>query len=200
MKDDNKEKNNSTQKPNLAEIGTSIAEMFNYKLHADILQIPILKGFQILKENNPQTIVTASTKGFVEQLVTDGHIKENEFDKRINLVINNTKSFMKDNGYDTNDKTFIFHKNYNNGVFEFKLYFCDMIIPDSNEEKIIRQLNAFFVEPKMNDFYQFSLSTGPFKKENNQIKIGEIDLKNDQVTITLDKLMDLLMDNLKYKN
>lgn len=174
--------------------------MMNYRMHAEQLFVPILNDFQVENDNNPQTILLASGHGFVEQLTSDGHIDDGQFEQRIDLVIKNTKEFMKNNNCENVDNSFIFYKEYNNGVFDFKLYIQDMIIPVQNEKKVIRNFIAYFVEPKMHDFYQFSLSAGPFTMPTEQLKIGIIDLQNDQVTISLDNLMKTLLDNLKYKN
>lgn len=189
--------NTNSQQVNVA---NDMARMMNYRLHAEQLFVPILNDFQVEIDNNPQTILLASGHGFTEQLTSDGYINDGEFKQRIELVINNTKQFMKNSGCENVDNSFIYHKNYNNGVFEFELYVCDMIIPVGMEKKIIRQFNAYFVEPKMHDFYQLSLSAGPFTMPTEMLRAGTIDLNNDNVTISLDNLMKTLMDNLKYKN
>ena len=75
-----------------------------------------------------------------------------------------------------------------------------MIIPTSEGNKISRSINAYFVEPKMHDFYQFSLSTEPLLMPTKELKPGVIDLENDKLTLALNNLMKDLLDNLKYKN
>lgn len=181
-------------------ISMDMARMMNYRMHAEQLFVPILNDFQVENDNNPQTILLASGHGFIEQLTSDGHIDDGQFEQRIDLVIKNTKEFMKNNNCENVDNSFIFYKDYNNGVFDFKLYIQDMIIPVQNAKKVIRNFIAYFVEPKMHDFYQFSLGAGPFTMPTGQLKTGIIDLQNDQVTISLDNLMKTLLDNLKYKN
>ena len=130
------------------------ARMMNYKLHAEQLNIPIVNGFQVENDGNPQTILLASGHGFTEQLTSDGFIQDVDFENRINLVITNTKQFMRNNNCENVDNSFIYYKDYSNGVFNFKLYVQDIIIPIQNEKKVIRTLIAYFVEPKMNDNYQ----------------------------------------------
>lgn len=181
-------------------VSMDMARMMNYRMHAEQLFVPILNDFQVENDNNPQTIFLASGHGFMEQLTSDGYIDEGQFEQRIDLVIRNTIEFMKSNNCENVDNSFIYYKDYNNGVFDFKLYIQDMIIPVQNEKKVIRNFIAYFVEPKMHDFYQFSLGAGPFTMPTEQLKIGIIDLQNDQVTISLDNLMKTLLDNLKYKN
>ena len=191
--------NNDLKNANLEQLGTEMAEMLNYKKHAEILNVPIIQGFEIKNDNNPQTILLAAKEGFVEQLVSDGPIGNDNFEDRVNLVINNTKQFMKNNSEENVDNSFIYYKDYSNGLFNFKIYVCDMVMTVTGERKIIRQFNAYFVEPKMRDFYQLSLSAGPFAFPTEQLKAGTLDLVNDQTTILLNNLMQVLMDNLKYK-
>ena len=185
---------------NQTNVAMDMARMMNYRLHAEQLYVPILNGFQVENDNNPQTILLASGHGYIEQLTSDGHIYDGQFEQRIDLVIKNTKDFMRSNNCENVDNSFIYYKDYNNGIFNFKLYFQDMIIPVQNEKKVIRNLLAYFVEPKMHDFYQFSLGAGPFTMPTELLKVGTVDLQSDQVTMALDKLMTQLLDNLKYKN
>ena len=173
--------------------------MMNYKLHAEQLNIPIVNGLQVKSDGNPQTILLAYGHGFTEQLTSDGFIQDGDFENRINLVITNTKQFMRNNNCENVENSFIYYKDYSNGVFNFKLYVQDMIIPIQNEKKAIRTFIAYFVEPEMHDFYQMSLSVGPFTMPTEQLKIGTIDLQDDQITISLNNLMKDILDNLKYK-
>ncbi len=189
-----------TKKDDLIQSTLDMARIMNYKEHAQSLNIPVLNDFNIEDVKNPQTILLATGHGFIEQLTSDGFINDGEFEKRIDLVISNTKQFMKDNGCENVDDNFIFYKNYNNGIFDFKLYVCDMIFKEESKMKVIRQFIAYFVENKMHDFYQLSLSTGPFIIPTEILKIGTIDLQNDEITKSLDNMMKVLLDNLKYKD
>ena len=171
----------------------------NYGLHAEQLDVPILNIVELVENNNPQAIITAVGNGYMEQLVSDGYIEDGTFNQRIELVIDNTKKYMKQNGYENVDNSFIYYKDYNNGVFTFKIYVCDMIINNGTSKSVIRQFNAYFVEPKMKDFYQFSLATGPFNMPTEILKVGTIDLENDIVTQSLDDLMMMLLENIKYR-
>lgn len=190
---------NDKENKDLQNAAIEMARMTNYRKHAEQLFVPILKDFQVKNDNNPQTILLASGDGFMEQLTSDGYIDDGQFEQRIDLVIKNTQEFMKKNNCENIDNSFIYYKDYNNGVFDFKIYIQDMIMPVQNEKKVIRTFIAYFVEPKMHDFYQFSLGTGPFTIPTEQLKTGVIDLQNDQVTILLDNLMKTLLDNLKYR-
>ena len=75
-----------------------------------------------------------------------------------------------------------------------------MIVNVNGEKKISRSLNAYFVEPRMHDFYQFTLTVGPIVMPPKILKPDVIDLQNDKMTIALNNLMKDLLDNLKYKN
>lgn len=172
-----------------------IARTMNYELHAEQFDIPMFNFMTREKNDNPQIIFIATGNNFIEQLVSDGPIKDGEFESRIDLVISNVKKAS------VNIETNFYHyRDYSNGIFNYKLYFQDMIIPTNEGKKIIRTINAFFVEPKMHDFYQFSLSVGPYDMSTETLKPGVFDLENDKITLTLSNYMKELLDNLKYKN
>ena len=173
-------------------------KLANYKLHAKQLDVPVVNDFTVMESDNPQIILLASSNGITEQLSSDGYVKDEDFLDRIDLVIKNTKLFMTENNCVDVDKSFIFYKDYSNGVFNYKIYVQDMIVLDNGVKKLIRSMIAYFVEPKMHDFYQMTLSIGPFTLPTGELKVGVIDLKNDKVTVALDNLMINLLDNLKY--
>lgn len=171
-----------------------IAIQMNYKLHAAQFDIPMFNFMKKTDSPYTQVVFVAEGGGYIEQLVSDGHINDGEFEQRVDLVISNTKKVP---GVQID---FFNYKDYSNGIFNFKLYFQDMIIPTSEGNKISRSINAYFVEPKMHDFYQFSLSTEPLLMPTKELKPGVIDLENDKLTLALNNLMKDLLDNLKYKN
>ena len=173
---------------------TEIAKLMNLRLHAEKLNIPVLNGFEVEASDVPSVILLAKNNGIIEQLVSDGYISE-PVDERIKLVIDNTKKFMQQSGCLNIEDSFIYYKDVNNGTFDFKIYFTDIIMKD----KVIRQINAYFVEPMMHDFYQLSLSTNAISYPTEILKVGCIDLENDQITKMLDNLMNILINNLKYK-
>ena len=112
------------------------------------------------------------------------------------MVIAKSKSFLKEQGIESN---YMFHKDYKNNHFNYKVYVCDMTLEANNEKKIIRQFNAYFIEPRFHDFYQLSLSIGPIILPTKKFKPGIIDLKEDMITRMVDGAMTALMNNLKYK-
>ena len=94
---------------NTEQLARSMAEMMNYKKHAEQIHIPVLNGFQVQNDNNPQTILLATGHGFIEQLISDGYIEDEQFEKRIELVINKTKQFMKNKGCENAENSFIYY-------------------------------------------------------------------------------------------
>ena len=178
-------------------IALKMAKITNYKTHAEILSIPTLNIFERIEEKDPQTILIAKGKGFIEQLVSDGYIDE-EIDERIKLVIEKTNELLKINGLDNTENTYIYYKDYNNGTFNFKIYVQDIIVNTENKNNILRTFTAFFIEPKMKDFYQFSLSADPKEFPNDNIEPGKIDLSVES-TKALDDIMTLLLKGLTYK-
>ena len=102
---------------------------------------------------------------------------------------------MKSNNCENVENSFKFYKDYTNGIFNFKIYVYDLII----QGKVLRQFISYFVEPKLQDFYQLTVNVEPFDFLTNQIKIDQIDLNNDSTAKGLDILNTLLLNNLKYK-
>ena len=98
----------TTEKENINE------SKYDYKSHAKQLSIPILNGFKLENNLDEQTILFAQGNGYIEQLVSDGHIENDDFEKRIDLVINNTKNFMKANNCENVENSFKFYKDYTN--------------------------------------------------------------------------------------
>ena len=166
------------------------------EMHAEQFDIPMFSFMQKEQSPIPQVILVAEGKGFTEQFILDGSMDDGEkFEDRINLVLSNTKKLMPNL-----DIKFYYYKEYSNGIFNYKLYFQDAIIDTHEGKKITRAINAYFVEPRMKDFYQFSLSTEPLLMPPKILNPDKVDLQNDKMTIALNSLMKDLLDNLKYKN
>lgn len=180
------------------QLADNITRMANYRKHAEQLAVPVLTNSEIIGSKDPHVVMFAVKDNvFIEQLISDGHIEDGQFEQRIELAINNEKRLMKEENVDLN---FMYYKDYDNGVFKFKLYVCDMIKSDGDGKKgITRIFYAYFVEPRLHDFYALTVSAGVFPMPTEQLKPGTIDLQNDKITISLDNLMKMLMDNLKYK-
>ena len=189
--------------PNINDVASNMAKTMNYKLHAEQLSIPLLNGFIKEESKDPMVILIAmdNNKMFLEQLITDGPMNPNEtIDQRINFVNKSLLDYMKDLSQDNTEKSIFYYKDYANNVFNYKVYVHDMIVDTNAVKKVIRSLNAFFIEPRFNDFYQLSISTPPFEIPTEKLKLGVVDLENDEITKILDGMLNSLMDNLTYKN
>ena len=176
-----------------------IAEVGNYKLHAENLMIPVLKGLEIRNvDNAPEVLLFADSDTLCEQLISDGHVEKDEVKDRLKAIIETTKSFMNDIGCIDVDNSFIYLKDFATEDFEFKEYVQDIIFEEDSVKRIIRQINAYFYEPVMEDYYQFSLSTGPYEFDHSNIVVGEVDFEHDEITTKLDVKMDILLQNIRY--
>ncbi len=179
-------------------------EETNFKLHAEQLDIPVINGFTIEKENTiPNIVFTATYQGslFIEQLVSDGPMKQNEtFEQRINLVVKNAVEAIKQFSSDNNENSMFYYQDYTNNTFNYKVYVVDTIYDTKLGKKVSRSLNAFFLEPKFNDFYQFSISSPLMVMPINKLKLGVVDLETDDLTIKLYEMLKFMMNNLKYKD
>ena len=189
----------NNQDVNLQEVASDMARLINYKLHAQILDIPVFVGFQEKQPNDSQTILLATKDEITEQLVSDGYIEKDDFENRIELVINNTKEWMKSNGFSNVNDSFMYYKDYSNGIFDFKIYFQNMIRMNDSKKYVIRNVIAYFYEPRFQDFYQFQIGEY-FDYPLENFKLGEIDLDNDEAAKTLVKMMNKLLVDLKYKD
>ena len=175
------------------------AKMANYRLHANCLAIPLLDYFVAEEPPNPQTIMVAKYDAFLEQLTSDGFVKKEEFEQRVQLIIENAKKFMAQHGQEDVDKCFMFYKDHNNGIFDFKVYVQDMILPMQGKQSIVRQFTAFFYEPRYSDLYQISLGVGPFQMPTETLKPGVVDLENDRITSILAEMFEIVLRDFRYK-
>jgi len=178
-----------------------MAQTLNLRLHAEQLFIPLINNFKIEQVQDPQIVFSATDGMFVEQLVSDGSMNTNEtFEQRIDLVVKNTLNFMKGYSELNNENNLFFYKDYSNGIFNYKIYVQDFIVNVQDTTKVIRQFNAYFIEPEFNDFYQLTIASPALQMPTEILKLGVVDINNDQITQSLDNLLKLVMDNLKYKN
>ena len=183
---------------NVGDILQTVRDM-NFQLHSQGLYMPILEDFQLLESDNAQTIIMAEKDGCIEELVSDGYCEDGSFQKRIDDVILSTKNFMKESKCEEIDDSFRFYKDYDNGIFQFKVYVCDMIIPIKDAKIITRQFIAYFVEPVMKDFYQITISSAPVNMPPEEIILGKIDIENDKVTKQLNEYMDKVLQDFDYR-
>lgn len=186
---------------NISNTAIKMAQTLNLRLHAEQLFIPLINNFKIEQVQDPQIVFSATDGMFVEQLVSDGSMNTNEtFEQRIDLVVKNTLNFMKGYSELNNENNLFFYKDYSNGIFNYKIYVQDFIVNFQDTTKVIRQFNAYFIEPEFNDFYQLTIASPALQMPTEILKLGVVDINNDQITQSLDNLLKLVMDNLKYKN
>lgn len=159
-----------------------IIEQIMKELHKSTLSIPVLQGYELV-DNTDAIFVAKSKDNSVEQYLEDGKLLDAEtFDDRIQKVINETKSAMKNSGL--KDTKIIYLGNVNTDLFDFKIYVQDNILGD----KQIRQLNAYFVEPESNYFYQISLAAPPMYTKDI----------NYNVVKNIFSRLRLILNNIKY--
>ena len=185
--------------PNIDEVVIGLTKDLNYSAHAEQFKIPILNTLEVKESKNPQIVFLASNSSYLEQLISDGFVQEEDFENRVLSSIEQTKTIMKNTKCENVDQSFLYYQDYDTSFFHFKLYFQDTIMPVGEGKKAARTIIAYFIEPNMHDFYQFSLSVGPFPFPNDKFMPGKIDLENDIVTKQLVELMKMLLDNLSYK-
>ena len=70
---------------------------------------------------------------------------------------------------------------------------------NDSKKYVIRNVIAYFYEPRFQDFYQFQIGEY-FDYPLENFKLGEIDLDNDEAAKTLVKMMNKLLVDLKYKD
>ena len=138
--------------------------LLNLRQHAEILLIPVLKDFNVIDSANPQSILIARStdNAFLEQVIADGPLMDGEtFEDRIQLVIDRLQLFLQNDPNNCKESNCFYYKDYQTKDFEYKIYVQDFVIKREDGQKLItRMANAFFVEPRFNDFYQISLAVG----------------------------------------
>lgn len=172
------------------------------KTHAEKLFIPTFRGFKTtITKNTSPAIIYAFTngRGLSYSLVSDGPIMSDSLETRINRTIENSRKFAKTLSEDNQDEFIFPYKEFKNKDFHFKIYVQDSIINRKKSQKYIRQLNAYFIDEKMGDFYQLTASAGVFDYPSQKITLGKLSRPRDQVTRTLDNMLIALMTGIKYK-
>lgn len=173
-----------------------ITNKLNTIIDVNNYNIPLLDNFEIVKNDIKSNIIfLAKYNNNTEIFSYDGILKENEnLNKRITSIINNTNIFLKNNNYSSYQ---VYYKDYNINNFNFKLVLQDMYAYKDNKLVIIKNFNAYFVS-KNKEVYLISLSSGPYiSKESEQLR----NIKNiydDIVYTSLEKGMYLILNNIKY--
>jgi len=188
------------------DVAIKIAKHMNTLINFNSLAVPVLNDFIVVKKNltdpSNRIIFVAIKNNTLEQFLGDGILGKNEsFEGHITGVINEIKDQVKDNPlYEGNDEYLVYYKNYENDLFDFKIYIQDILTGTPDKIKFARQMSAFFVEPKGNEFYQICMAAGQYVK-SNKFKLLK-DIKNyeeDDVIVGLEKNLKIIMDNITYR-
>ena len=179
-----------------------LAENLNTKQNIDRLNIPILDGFKLIDhEPNRKIIFLAQKDNIMEQFLADGMLIDDEtVDERIDKIIGEiTKDIGKKPLY-KNGVIMKYFKTLNTSDFTFYIYVQDILKGIPSDRKLIRQLNAYFVEPVGNEFCQLSLATGLYSVGERYKLLKDIeDLNKDELTKSLEVGLDLILKNINYK-
>ena len=174
-----------------------ITNKLNTLIDASNYSVPLLDNFEIIKKDIKSNVIfLAKYNNSTEMFLSDGTLKENEdLNKRIVSVINNTNNYLKNNNCESYQ---VYYRDYNINNFNFKLVLQDMYAYKNNELVAIKSINAYFVS-KNKEVYLITLSSGPYSlKESEQLnKIKNIN--DDIVYSSLEKGMYLISNNIKYK-
>ena len=174
-----------------------ITNKLNTLIDASNYSVPLLDNFEIIKKDIKSNVIfLAKYNNSTEMFLSDGTLKENEdLNKRIVSVINNTNNYLKNNNCESYQ---VYYRDYNINNFNFKLVLQDMYAYKNNELVAIKSINAYFVS-KNKEVYLITLSSGPYSlKESEQLnKIRNIN--DDIVYSSLEKGMYLILNNIKYK-
>ena len=163
------------------------------------LTIPVLDDF-VVQQNvkmDSKFIFVATKNGAVEQFLTDGQLIDDEdFEERVEKVLNGIRREVRNNPlYEGNGRYIDFYKFHKTDLFNFKIYIQDILI---DKEHFIRQMNAYFVEPKSKEFCQLSLAIGQYLKSEYKLLREIDDLNKDVLIKNLEKAMMIIMDNIVY--
>lgn len=154
-------------------------------LHKSTLAIPVLEEYKVIEEDSDAIFIAVSPDNSVEQYLEDGQLEENEtFDQRLKKVLEETKESMK--SYGLLEKDFVYLGEIKNPPFDFRLFLQDNI----KDGMIVRQINAYFIEPESRYFYEITLSAPQMVLET----VNEFVLKN------LYDRMRFIVTNIKYND
>jgi len=184
----------------------NLAKNMNTLINYQSLAIPVLDDFILVQRNltdpNHKVIFVAVKNNTMEQFIGDGILGEKEsVDDRIEKIIGEIKEEIKDNElYKGNKEYLCYYKNYDNDNFDFKIYIQDILSGTPEDIKFARQLSAYFVEPKGNEFYQVSVAAGSYSTKEGYKLLRDIgNYEQDEIIKGLEQNLRLIMDNIIYK-
>ena len=180
-----------------------IAERMNTMDNLNRLNIPILDGFEILEHDpNNKIIFIARKDNILEQLLTDGMLIDDEtIDDRIEKVMSEITKETHSKPLYKKGVVIKFFKLITSEGIDFHIYVQDILKGTPSDKKLIRQLNAYFVEPVGKEFCQLSLAAGLYPVGERYKLLGDIiNLNDDELTKSLEVGLDLILRNIKYKD
>ena len=179
-----------------------IAKKMNSIEHVSKLFIPIPDGFEVVKEDlkSDNLIFVAQKDNIVEQLLTDGELEEDEkFEDRIEKLIQETANSIKDNPLYNDERFMTYYRTYANDIIEFNIYIQDILAGTKENKILIRQLNAYFLEPMGREVCQLSLASGPYDANNTKLINAITNYSEDKIISNLDDLLDQILEQLVYE-
>ncbi len=176
-----------------------IAKKANTIVNIYNLRIPVLDGFEVKKDIkiNSKHIFVAQKGNVLEQFLTDGQLVDAEtLEERIQKILNDVRREVRHNPLYANNGRYIdLYKEYENDIFKFKIYVQDILI---DKDHFVRQLNAYFAEPNTGEVCQISISAGQYLRSEYKILREIDDYKQDELTVSLEKALMLILDNISY--
>ena len=167
------------------------------------LIIPIPEGFEVIREDikDPNLIFLAQSGNFVEQLLTDGELDEEEnFEDRIQKLIDETSESIRGNILYSDERFMTYYRTYSNDIIEFNVYIQDILSGTLNNKILIRQLNAYFLEPMGREVCQLSIASGPYDANKEKLLNSITNYKEDPIIKNLDNILNPIMENLVYRD
>ena len=161
------------------------------------LSFNIPDGFQVIEQqDSSNSIFVAIKNNTIIQFLIDGLLNTESFSEHLEKVITSINVTINENNLYTKDSNYLkFLKTYHNQLFNFEIYVQDIM---ANSNNFIRQLNAYFVEPKSQQFCQISVASGQYKVQERSLINNITNLENDDITKELLKLLINFIDEIKY--
>lgn len=160
-------------------------ELINKNNYNGNFRIPILDGYSLVDNPVKALFVAKAEDNSTEQYIEEGKLRDNEsYSERLQNIIQTQESLQESHNFQKSP--FLFIKDYETDILKFKIYLQDNV----REGQCIRQLNAYFLDPKSNFIYQIVLSAPP-------LNIKDI---NDNVLKNIYRRLSTILNNIKYNN
>lgn len=171
-------------------------EEFVRELNRRSLFIPTLDGFSI-EEKNDHSFRAVDGHGMTE-VFSEEDVFDSNINNMINKALNDSIDFLAGKDVDLRRRNIKFYKDidYN---FKFRVYFDDLVLKNTH---FIRDVKAYFIDPRNNTFNLITLSIGPLEPSKSQPLLGDIDgnFQDDSIVKILLERLDLILRNVKYND